>query len=116
MDFDDRFPVVEGDQEPLPQCVVCKKSCGEPGNFLVISVGAILHTDSTMQNGGPDDLMSGYFHLVKHGAEPDGPSVKLGIVEDAVGGQADILFCSGPCLSEFFSSAVDELERRWIEA
>jgi hypothetical protein len=116
MPLDNPYPVLEGEDTVYPQCVVCKRSCGEPGEFLMLTAGAILHTDATRQNGGPDDLMSGFFTLVKHGAEPDGPYVTLDIVRDLVGGQADLLFCSGTCMREFFNSAVDELERLWREA
>src|SRR5688572_29873618 len=116
MPLDDAYPVLEGDDPAYPQCVVCTRSCGEPGEFLVLEAGAILHDDETRQNGGPDDLMSGYLTLVKHGAEPDGPYVRLDLVRDLVGGQADLMFCSGDCLRQFLNSAVDELERRWREA
>jgi len=52
----DSYPVLEGDDAVDPHCVVCKRSCGEPGEFLVLEAGAILHDDETRQNGGPDDL------------------------------------------------------------
>src|SRR4051812_26835542 len=101
MPIEDAYPVLADSSKTLPHCIQCKRSCGEPGEFLVLETGALLHTDSTMQNGGPDDLMSGYLTLVKHGAEPDGPYVRLDLVRDLVGGQADLLFCSGQCLRRF---------------
>ena len=107
------FPVLAGHDRTRPRCVVCGRPCGEPGSFLVLEAGAVLHTDATRRNGGPDDLMSAYLTLVKHGKEPDGPYTRLDIVDELIGGQADMLFCSGPCLRRFFSLAVDELERRW---
>jgi hypothetical protein len=116
MSLDETYPVLEGTDAALPQCVVCKRSCGEPGEFLVLEAGAVLHTDATRETGGPDDLMSGYLSLVKHGAEPQGPYVRLDIVSDLIGGQADLVFCSAQCLRQFLNEAVDELERRWREA
>jgi hypothetical protein len=116
MALDDVYPVLEGEDEALDQCVVCKRSCGEPGEFLLLAAGALLHDDATRQSGGPDDLMSGFLTLVKHGAEPDGPYITLDLVRDLIGGQADLMFCSGDCLRHFLNSAVDELERRWREA
>lgn len=112
-DDDGRYPVMKDDDDALPQCRVCMKSCGEPGDFLELSAGAILHDDETRMNGGPDDLMSAHLTLIKHGAEPEGPYVVLEIVRDLIGGQAELLFCSGECLRRFFKDAVDELERRW---
>ena len=77
-----------------------------------MEAGAILHSDDTRRDGGPDALMAAYLTLVKHGAEPHGPYVRLDLVEDLTGGQAELLFCSGTCLRRFFNAAVDELERR----
>jgi hypothetical protein len=116
MPLDGAFPVLEGEDSACPQCVVCKRTCGEPGDFLVLEAGAILHEDDTRKSGGPNHLMSGYLTLVRHGAEPDGPYIRLDLVRDLVGGQADLMFCSGTCLRQFLNSAVDELERRWREA
>jgi hypothetical protein len=113
MSDDDPYPLLAGDDVTRPQCATCKGRCGEPGEFLVLEAGAILHADDTRQDGGPDDLMSAYLALVKHGAEPAGPYVRLDLVRDLTGGQADLLFCSGPCLRQFLNDAVDELERRW---
>jgi hypothetical protein len=115
MALDDIYPLLEGEDETLPQCVVCKRPCGEPGEFLWLAAGAVLHDNAARQTGGPNELMSAYFSLIKHGAEPNGPFVRLDLVRDLVGGQADLLFCSSECLREFFGSAVDELERRWRE-
>ena len=110
------YPLLAGDERPRPQCAVCKRPCGEPGEFFALEAGAILHADDTRQDGGPDDLMSAYLTLVKHGAEPHGPYVRLDLVEDLTGGQADLLFCSGACLRQLLNAAVNELERRWREA
>ena len=109
------FPVLRGDDRTLPQCVVCQRPCGEPGEFVWLAAGAVRYRDNTRQSGGPDDLMSGYLSLIKHGAEPDGPYIHMDIVEDLVGGQADLLFCSTDCLRQFLLGAVDELERLWRE-
>jgi hypothetical protein len=116
MPLDRTYPVLSGDDEPLPQCIGCQQRCGEPGNFLVLDAGAILHRDASRQFGGPDELMSAYLRLTKHGAEPRGPVVDLYIVEDLIGGQAELYFCSASCLRRFFSSVVDELESRWLQA
>jgi len=82
----------------------------------MLSAGAVLHTDESRRDAGPHDLMSAYLALIKHGAEPDGPFVTLELVHDLTGGQADLMFCSATCLRHFFTTAVDELERRWREA
>ena len=113
---DDYYPVLADRDRCSPQCVVCDRSCGEPGEFLVLEAGAILHEDESRQSGGPDELMSAHLTLVKHGAEPHGPYIRLDLVRELIGGQADLMFCSSGCLRQFFSSAVDELERRWREA
>jgi hypothetical protein len=107
-----RYPVLEGEKRELRACVVCNRSCGEPGEFIVLETGALLHTDATRRDGGPDTLMSAYLTLVKHGAEPNGPYIRLDLVHDLIGGQAELLFCSTQCLRQFLVSAVDELERR----
>src|SRR5688572_13731538 len=112
----DIYPVLKGDDKEPTHCAVCERSCGEPGEFLVLASGALLHTDASRQDGGPHELMSAYLTLVKHGAEPDGPYVRLDIVEDLIGGQADLMFCSSRCLRQFLNAAVDELERRSREA
>lgn len=113
---DDYYPVLADRDRCRPQCVVCNRSCGEPGEFLVLEAGAILHDDESRQSGGPDDLMSAHLTLVKHGAEPHGPYIRLDLVHELIGGQADLMFCSSVCLRSFFSAAVDEFERRWREA
>ena len=105
-----KFPALSNDDIARPQCVVCGIRCGEPGTFLALEAGALLHVDATRQDGGPHDLMSAYLALVNHGTEPDGPYVRLDIVNDLKGGQADLLFCSSECLRAFLNSAVDELE------
>lgn len=112
----ENFPVLAGSARTPPHCVTCKRKCGEPGEFVALTSGAILHTDSARENGGPDDLMSAFLALVKHGAEPEGPCFSLDIVSDLVGGQAELMFCSSDCLRSFFNAAVDELERRWRHA
>ena len=116
MSTDPEFPVLSVDDQPRPACVTCGRPTGEPGEFLCLNAGAVLHTDATRQTGGPAELMSAYFTLIKHGAEPDGPYVTLDVVHDLTGGQADLYFCSARCLRRFFTVAVDELERRWTGA
>ena len=38
------------------------------------------------------------------------------IIHDAIGGQADLYFCSTKCLRKFLNACVDELERKVAEA
>jgi RimJ/RimL family protein N-acetyltransferase len=57
--------------------------------------------------------MSGFPSIWKHGAEPNGYQLHVDVVDQLIGGQADIVFCSSRCLRQFFNSLVDKVERRW---
>jgi hypothetical protein len=68
--------------------------------------------------GGPSNKMDGFLSLAWHGAHDGGKGrgkeigCVVDIIRDAVGGQADLYFCSTGCLRRFLNACVDELERR----
>jgi len=71
--------------------------------------------------GVPSDKMDGFLGITWHGAHDAGKGKNkeigcmVNIIQDAVGGQADLYFCSTGCLRRFLSLCVDELERRMSE-
>ena len=96
-----RYPVLEGEKRELRRMCRLQSFLWRTGRIHCFGDRRVLHTDATRRDGGPDTLMSAYLTLVKHGAEPNGPYIRLDLVHDLIGGQAELLFCSTQCLRQF---------------
>jgi hypothetical protein len=115
------LPVVKGRKTfwpTKPLCPVCKKrKVWEPHSMAVLTAGA-LFMNRREKLGGPSNKMDGFLSLAWHGAHDGGKGrgkeigCVVDIIRDAVGGQADLYFCSTGCLRRFLNACVDELERR----
>jgi hypothetical protein len=120
-----KLPVVKGKSAHWPKqslCPICgKNKVLEPHSMALLSAGALL-MDRVEDSGGPSDALDGFLELHWHGAHDSGRGKDrdtycvVDIVRDALGGQADLYFCSTKCLREFLNTCVDELERKVAEA
>ena len=101
-----KFPVLKDNDRPF---YPAKKSgcpiCGCQFTGLVYLCGGAIP-----QEGGDLNLL-GFLHVGFHSASTECiGSTDLDIVENLRGGQFDFSFCSTPCLRQFLSSIVDQLE------
>ena len=116
-----KFPMLKGKNTSWPTkplCPICgKRKVWDPHSMAILAAGALL-VDRKKKWGRASDKLDGFLHLMWHGAHDGGKgrNKEIGcvvdIVQDVVGGQADLYFCSTRCLRRFFSACVDELERR----
>jgi hypothetical protein len=116
-----KLPLVKGKPNHYPsaaKCPQCKKrKVFEPHSMATLEGGALL-MDRKRQNSKHSDALFGFLALDWHGAHDDGIGddrnlfTYMTVVEDAVGGQFSLYFCSTACLRAFFNSLVDELEKR----
>jgi hypothetical protein len=121
-----KFPVAKGSSTFFPKkalCPVCKKAkVLEPHSMVIVNFGAILMSNRATGSGTMSDDLDGFLHLTWHGAHDGGvgqdPNIEahVDIVENTIGGQADLYFCSTACLREFLNACVDELERKIAQA
>lgn len=120
-----KFPVVKGKSWHWPKkplCPICgKNKVFEPHSMAILTAGAML-MDRARDSGTPSNNLDGFLEIHWHGAH-DGGQGKDGdvfcgvdIIRDAIGGQADLYFCSTECLRKFLNTCVDELERKVAEA
>ena len=114
-----KFPIVKGKSDHWPKkavCPICRQNkVLEPHSMAILMAGALL-MDRTEDCGGPSDDMDGFLSLHWHGAHDGGkgedPEIgcEVDIIQDCVGGQAELYFCSTKCLRQFLNWCVDELE------
>lgn len=101
-----KFPVLKDNDRPFypPKnsgCPICGSQI--TGGVVYLCGGA------TPQEDDPNLL--GFLHVGFHSASTECiGSTDLDIVENLRGGQFDFSFCSTPCLRQFLSSIVDQLE------
>ena len=120
-----KLPVVKGKSNHWPKkplCPICgKNKVFEPHSMAILTAGAVL-MDRAKDSGGPSDDLDGFLALHWHGAHNGGQGKDadvfcgVDIIRDAIGGQADLYFCSTECLRKFLNACVDELERKVAEA
>ena len=102
-----KFPVLKDNDLPFyplkkSGCPIC--GCQFTGGFVYLCGGAIPQEESDLN-------LLGFLHVGFHSATTECiGSTDLDIVENLRGGQFDFGFCSSPCLRQFFSSIVDQLE------
>jgi len=78
--------------------------------------------DRAKDSGGPSDNLDGFLAPHWHGAHDGGKGKDddifggVDIVRDAIGGQADLYFCSTMCPRTFLNACVDELEEKVAKA
>ena len=118
-----KYPILKGKTSNYPKKAICpwckNNKVFEPHSFAVINGGACLKNHEK-KFSGPSDDMEGFLYFAWHGAHTEeGGSGKdpdtggyLEIVNDVIGGQFGLYFCSTECLRAFLNSCVDELEQR----
>jgi hypothetical protein len=92
----------------------CCPNCG--GGFVeglaYLSGGALLLTKDHKESIR-SDRFEGFLHMGFHGKDPEmRDSTDALIVDDVVGGQFDLQWCSLVCMREWLMRLVDELEAR----
>ena len=120
-----KLPVVKGKSDHWPKkpfCPICgKNKVFEPHSMAILYAGAML-MDRAKDEGGPSDDLDGSLELHWHGAHDGGTGKDadifcgVDIIRDAIGGQADLYFCSTKCLRRFLNACVDELEGKIARA
>jgi hypothetical protein len=120
-----KFPVVKVKSNHWPKkplCPICgKNKVFEPHSMAILTAGAML-MDRARDSGGPSNDLDGFLALHWHGAHNGGQGKDddvfcgVDIIRDAIGGQADLYFCSTECLRKFLNACVDELEGKIAKA
>jgi hypothetical protein len=120
-----KFPVVKGKSGHWPKkplCPICgRNKVFEPHSMAVLSAGAIL-MDRAEDSGGPSDNLDGFLEIHWYGAHDAGKGkdrdvfCEVDIIRDALGGQADLYFCSTKCLRKFLNACVDDVEAKMVNA
>lgn len=114
-----KWPLLRDDDDlsapPNARCLVCKQSTTRAMDTqVVLSGGALLVDARGDSTSTKDGALEGFLGGTAHG--PDGRSrallASVDVVRELAGGQFDLYFCSTKCLRSFFSSFVDELDRR----
>ncbi len=116
-----KLPLVMGKNTDYPRtarCPQCKKrKVFEPHSMVILGGGALL-LDRKRENSRESNALSGFLELIWHGAHDHGIGddrdlfTTLTLVDDAIGGQFSLAFCSTACLRAFLNSLVNELEKR----
>ena len=98
------LPVVKGKKvfwPTKPLCPVCKKrKVWEPHSMAVLSADALFHEPERKIRRPHSNKMDGFLSIAWHGAHDGGKGrdkeigCMVDIIRDAVGGQADLYFCS----------------------
>jgi hypothetical protein len=76
--------------------------------MVILSGGALL-LDRKRENSIPSAALSGFLHLIWHGAHDN---TMVDIALDVTGGQFELFFCSTACVRTFLNSWVDALDKR----
>jgi hypothetical protein len=107
-----RFPVLSGDDKavfPSEKARACP-ICGKPfstDSFAYLSAGACYDILECKVDGRD---LTGFFVVGFKGKDPDmSDSGECNIVQDLIGGQFDLNFCSTSCLRRFFLMIVKEV-------
>jgi hypothetical protein len=109
MKFD--FPLLkDNDHSILPSrtedgCIVCQTDFQK--GLVYLSAGAV--AEATLVES---DLLEGFFHIGFHSNPNELNSQDVDVVNNLIGGQFDLNFCSTSCLRKFLMGLVDELEVR----
>ncbi|HEV8068447.1 MAG TPA: hypothetical protein VGP76_11975 [Planctomycetaceae bacterium] len=116
-----KLPLITGKNTDFPsvaKCPQCKKrKVFEPHSMVILEGGALL-LDRKRENSRVSNALSGYLALIWHGAHDHSIGddrhlfTTMNLVDDAIGGQFSLAFCSTACLRAFLNSLVNELEKR----
>lgn len=111
------LPLFHRSKQPPPlaeRCLVCGTDLGASRLSIVLTAGALWKVNSS--TAVPDDRMLGFLSLSYHRVlslkgENNDVFVGLTVVEDAIGGQFDLGFCSILCVRLFFGQLLDRFEQ-----
>jgi len=87
-------------------------ACGQPFShgFAYMMGGAIL-LSKDRQNSLAHDRLEGFLHIGFHGSDADASgSADILVVDDVVGGQFDLQWCSVRCMRAWLTKLLDTLE------
>ncbi|WP_442511686.1 hypothetical protein SH528x_003396 [Novipirellula sp. SH528] len=82
------------------------------GGFAYIMGGGLL-LSKDLKNSLHSDRLQGFMHVGFHGKDPDMcDSVDANVVDDVIGGQFDLQWCSMACMRAWLMRLLDRLEAR----
>jgi hypothetical protein len=116
MRSDPFFLLSSADKPFHPQdgrCPVCGSAFRQ--GFAYLSAGALLRSDDGLNSDQPDHLQ-GFLRVGYHSSDPGmRGSSDVPVVDELVGGQFDLQWCSVGCMREWFLKLLREVESRGPE-
>lgn len=108
-----KFPIITEAQVNIPtdgKCPFCGKVLSEAkGEFVALEMGAFLLDGDG--NSVDSESLDGFATICFH-SDPKNIYVASNLVENAQGGQGEIMLCSTECLRSLLNKWVDQLDAK----